>query len=80
VGIPADDQDRVFEKFERGNPQARESGAGLGLSLVKRLIELHGGTVAIESAPARGTTILCRLPASLRLPQESAAVATHPAK
>ena len=57
------DQERVFEKFERGNPQARESGAGLGLSLVKSLIELHGGSVSIESRPSAGTTILCHLPA-----------------
>ena len=64
VGIPAVDQERVFEKFERGNPQARESGAGLGLSLVKSLIELHGGSVSIESKPTAGTTILCHLPAS----------------
>jgi signal transduction histidine kinase len=63
VGIPAADQERVFEKFERGNPQARQSGAGLGLSLVKNLIELHGGSVSIESAPGSGTTITCRLPA-----------------
>jgi len=64
VGIPAADQERVFEKFERGNPQARESGAGLGLSLVKSLIELHGGSVSIESKPTAGTTILCHLPAA----------------
>ena len=73
VGIPVDDHARVFEKFERGNPAARESGAGLGLSLVKSLIELHGGTVAIESEPGHGTTIRCRLPASLRLPSIAAA-------
>jgi signal transduction histidine kinase/PAS domain-containing protein len=80
VGIPPADQERIFEKFERGNPHARESGAGLGLSLVKSLIELHGGTVAIESTPGRGTTILCRLPAALRRPQAALADATPPAK
>jgi signal transduction histidine kinase len=63
VGIPTADQERVFDKFERGNPQARESGAGLGLSLVKSLIELHGGSVSIESVPGSGTTVRCRLPA-----------------
>ncbi|MBV8890127.1 MAG: PAS-domain containing protein [Alphaproteobacteria bacterium] len=63
VGIPQADQARVFEKFERGDPQARHSGAGLGLSLVKSLVELHGGTVEIESNPGRGTTVRCRLPA-----------------
>jgi len=73
VGIPAADQERVFEKFERGDPHPREYGAGLGLSLVKSLIELHGGSVAIESEPGAGTTILCRLPASLRLPAEEPA-------
>jgi signal transduction histidine kinase/PAS domain-containing protein len=83
VGIAAADHQRVFEKFERGNPQARESGAGLGLSLVKSLVELHGGMVEIESEPGRGTTILCRLPAVLRLPAAepaaAAAAAVHSA-
>jgi signal transduction histidine kinase len=60
VGIKAADQIRVFEKFERGK---RQSGSGLGLSLVQSLIEFHGGTVAIESTPGRGTRITCRLPA-----------------
>jgi len=59
VGIPFADQARVFEKFERG---VRQQGAGLGLSLVKSLIELHGGTVVIESVSGQGTRITCRLP------------------
>jgi signal transduction histidine kinase len=63
VGIPPADQARVFEKFERG---VRQPGAGLGLSLVKSLIELHGGTVVIESASGQGTRITCRLPVSQR--------------
>jgi signal transduction histidine kinase len=65
IGIPSADQERVFEKFERGNPQGRQSGAGLGLSLVKSLIELHGGTVEIESTPGAGTVISCRLPVGI---------------
>jgi signal transduction histidine kinase len=63
IGIPPSDQARVLEKFERG---ARQSGAGLGLALVKSLIELHGGTVAIESATGWGTRVICRLPAAQR--------------
>lgn len=72
VGIPTEDQARVFEKFERGNPQARQSGAGLGLSLVKSFIELHGGRVEIVSQANKGTTI------TLFLPADPAAVETPP--
>jgi signal transduction histidine kinase len=65
VGIPSADQARIFDKFERGNAQLPQSGAGLGLSLVKSLIELHGGEVTIESSPGSGTTVSCRLPESV---------------
>ncbi len=65
IGIPPSDQTRMFEKFEPGVPR---SGAGFGLSLVKSLIDLHGGTVTIDSAAGRGTTITCRLPTALRKP------------
>jgi signal transduction histidine kinase len=75
IGIPASEHERMFEKFERGNPHARDSGAGLGLSLVKSLIELHGGSVAIESEPNAGTTIICRLPSGLRLPSTASPAA-----
>jgi len=71
IGIPTEDQVRIFEKFERGDPQLYQSGAGLGLSLVKSLIELHGGRVSIESTPDKGTTVRCHLPTGNR----SAAVA-----
>jgi signal transduction histidine kinase len=71
------DQARVFEKFERGDPTLAQTGAGLGLSLVKSLIELHGGTVTIESSPGNGTIVRCHLPtdhhtAPLTAPQEAA--------
>ena len=62
VGIPMADQARVFEKFERGDPTLTQTGAGLGLSLVKSLVELHGGTVTIESSPENGTVVRCHLP------------------
>ncbi len=64
IGIPAEDHERIFRRFERGNnPQARRSGAGLGLSLVKSFIELHGGSVELESEPDVGTKVVCSLPA-----------------
>jgi signal transduction histidine kinase len=60
IAIEPADQARIVERFA---PGARQSGAGLGLALVKKLIELHGGGVEIESAAGLGTRICCRLPA-----------------
>jgi signal transduction histidine kinase len=63
IGIAAEDQERVFKEFERARrPEARRAGAGLGLSLVKRIVELHGGHVDMNSVPNRGTTVVCVLP------------------
>lgn len=63
AGIPMQDQKRVFGKFERGRTKAeRHVGVGLGLSLVKSLIELHGGRVELHSAAGAGTQVTCRLP------------------
>ncbi|MDD5586522.1 MAG: ATP-binding protein [Alphaproteobacteria bacterium] len=62
IGISESDRDRVFGKFERANPQARQSGAGLGLSLVKSFVELHGGRVEIASSAQKGTRISCFIP------------------
>ncbi len=62
VGIRHEDVERVFGKFERAGGQSRHSGAGLGLSLVKSLIELHGGWVELDSEPGRGTRVTCHLP------------------
>ena len=62
IGIPEGDLDRVFGKFERTNAQARQSGAGLGLSLVKSFVELHGGRIEIHSLPNQGTRVTCFIP------------------
>jgi signal transduction histidine kinase len=58
-GIPADVIDRVFQRFETYSFGSRHRGAGLGLSIVRALVELHGGTVQIESEPGQGTTVTC---------------------
>ena len=62
IGIPREQQVQVFDKFERGGGQGRQTGAGLGLSLVKSLIELHHGWVELDSAPDSGTKVTCHLP------------------
>ncbi|MFS2014561.1 response regulator [Azospirillum sp. CT11-132] len=74
LGIPAEDIDRVLEPFARaGNAASREAeGTGLGLPLTKRLVELHGGTLALRSTLGVGTTVTVRLPASRLLPAEPA--------
>ncbi len=60
VGIAPELLPRVFEPFFRGT--RRPDSYGLGLATVKRLVEAHGGTVAVDSAPGRGTTFTVRLP------------------
>ena len=63
-GIPEEDLPHVFEKMyrvEKERTRAAE-GSGLGLSIVKRIVELHGGQIAVESTVGEGTTFTVRLP------------------
>jgi signal transduction histidine kinase len=62
VGIPDEIMPSIFQPFEAHASQGRRRGAGLGLSIVKSLVELHGGEVEIRSAENRGTTAIVRLP------------------
>jgi signal transduction histidine kinase/PAS domain-containing protein len=77
VGITREDTTRVFEKFERGaDREGRPSGVGLGLSLVKNFVELHGGRVEMESTPKRGTSVRGVLPTHTEPPAIVAAQAS----
>ncbi|WP_333793569.1 sensor histidine kinase [Hyphomicrobium sp.] len=62
VGIPKDQQARIFERFESQSQGGKHRGAGLGLSIVKSLVELHGGDMTLESEPGRGTKVTVRFP------------------
>ena len=61
-GMPPEVLDTVFRRFEPRPNGGRRRGAGLGLSIVKSFVELHGGSVSISSQADRGTTVTCRFP------------------
>jgi signal transduction histidine kinase len=67
-GIPAADLPHLFDRFYQSRstvaPASADGGRGLGLAVVKRIVELHGGDVAIESTVGRGTRVVLTLPAS----------------
>jgi signal transduction histidine kinase len=67
AGLSPEDLGRLFGRFQRlsAKPTAGESSTGLGLSIVKRIIDMHGGQVTAESAgPGRGSTFTVSLPAT----------------
>jgi len=64
IGIPEDERDRVFERFYRIDParSRHTGGSGLGLSIVKHVVQNHGGDVRVWSQPGNGSTFTIRLP------------------
>jgi signal transduction histidine kinase len=63
-GIAPEDREHLFEKFYRGGNALtrRDGGSGLGLAIVKSLVDLHHGTIAVESEPGKGAAFIVRLP------------------
>jgi signal transduction histidine kinase len=74
VGIPKDQQERVFKRFESQARGSKHRGTGLGLSIVKSLVELHGGTIELQSEPGHGTSVTVAFPST----QPLAAIAVEP--
>lgn len=64
-GIQPDEQQKVFEKYRRGRTAEGKPGAGLGLALVKGIVELHGGTIALQSRSPTGMCFVIELPFSV---------------
>ncbi|QNB00052.1 sensor histidine kinase KdpD [Massilia sp. Se16.2.3] len=60
-GMSLDERERLFEAFYRG-PHAHGPGTGLGMAIFKEIIDLHGGSIEVESNPGRGTAVTVRLP------------------
>ncbi len=73
IGIPKERQNRVFERFESRSQTGKHRGAGLGLSIVKSLVELHNGDMRLESEDGAGTRV------TVRFPERPAAMETSPA-
>ena len=62
VGSPPEEQAQVWERLYRGDRSRSQRGLGLGLSLVKAVVEAHPGTAAVESRPGQGSTFTVTLP------------------
>jgi chemotaxis family two-component system sensor kinase Cph1 len=65
IGISPEAQARIFERFERAVPSSHFAGFGLGLWIARRIIEQHGGTIGVSSAPGTGATFVFELPRGL---------------
>lgn len=82
IGIPPAEQERIFEPFYRGADviAARIQGAGLGLSLVQRIVDGHGGRIAVASAPGEGSEFTVTLPVAADDEAEAVRGAESPAE
>ncbi len=81
IGISAEDQKKLFREFTQvdGSLARRHEGTGLGLALTKRLIELHGGRIAVQSSPGAGSTFTVWLPTTANAANAASAAPVTPA-
>jgi signal transduction histidine kinase len=77
-GIPTDALPRIFEPFYRA-PGVTAPGTGIGLATVRRIVDAHGGEIAIASRPGEGTTVRVSLPLGQRPPVTATDALAHPA-
>jgi signal transduction histidine kinase len=73
-GIALADQERIFDAFQQVDSSStrQKGGTGLGLAISKRIIRMHGGTIAVESAPGQGSTFRIRVPLQVDQVMEAA--------
>jgi hypothetical protein len=79
LGIPPGDVDRLFERYFRGSNVSGIVGTGVGLNLVKMVVDLHGGDILVESTEGKGSRFTVRLPVAPVLPADIAAPHTQSA-
>ncbi len=77
IGIPPEEQSDIFERFVSRSQGSKHRGAGLGLSIVKSLVDLHGGAISLASEPNVGTSVTVRLPTSPRARRQEATLSQH---
>ena len=75
IGIPAEDQPRLFESFHRASNVQSRPGTGLGLAIVKKSVDLHGGSITFDTKVDAGTRFYVTLPLKARAPAAPAAAA-----
>jgi signal transduction histidine kinase len=81
IGIPENDRERLFARYSRGSNVSGIVGTGVGLYLVKMVIDLHRGAVAVESREGEGSRFTVRLPEDLPLKNATpASLATAPVR
>jgi two-component system, OmpR family, sensor kinase len=78
IGVPAADLDRLFERYHRGSNVSGIVGTGVGLYLVKMVVDMHGGAVTVESKEGEGSRFTIRLPRKPAAAAEPAAIAEAP--
>jgi two-component system, OmpR family, sensor histidine kinase KdpD len=61
-GLPAGQEEAIFEKFTRGERESAKPGVGLGLAICRAIVQAHGGTIAARRAPAGGAALVFTLP------------------
>ncbi|MHB9879811.1 ATP-binding protein [Pacificimonas sp. ICDLI1SI03] len=76
IGIPEEEHEAIFERFRKGSNAGASQGVGLGLSLVREIVTLHGGTLMLKSAPGEGTEISMHLPRRMELPPVTRPIVT----
>jgi signal transduction histidine kinase len=78
IGIPAADLDRLFERYHRGGNVSGIVGTGVGLYLVKMVVDMHGGAVTVDSKEGEGARFTIRLPRKPAAATQTAAIAEAP--
>ena len=68
IGMSADELGRIFGRFERGVSERNYGGLGLGLWIVRQIVDAMGGSITVDSAPERGSTFTVRLPRRAPIP------------